>query len=140
MYCCSHPPLGKLVFWAVCKLTGYDWEKCGFANIADEFAPDCKFMVIRYTAATFGTVTAPLFYWIVRNWGGSILAAILASVAFITDGLNVTEDRLILTDSQLIFWIAVSLLSAQVRGKHQKMLHCKGLGISSSLKTSSLQL
>jgi dolichyl-phosphate-mannose--protein O-mannosyl transferase len=110
----SHPPLGKLVFWAVCKLVGYDWEKCGYANISDEFGAECKYMAIRVTAAGFGTLTAPLFYFIVRNWGGSILAAILASYAFIVDGLNTTEDRLILTDSQLMFWIAAALLSAQM--------------------------
>ena len=109
-----HPPLGKLVFWLVCQLTGYDWTKCGYANISDAYAPDCKYMVLRITAASFGTVTAPMFYWIVRNWGGSIWAALLAAMAFITDGLNTTEDRLILTDSQLMFWITLSLLSAQM--------------------------
>lgn len=109
-----HPPLGKLVFYVVCQLTGYDWTQCGYANISDEYGPDCKFMVLRYTAASFGTLTAPMFYFIVRNWGGSIYAALLASVAFITDGLNTTEDRLILTDSQLMFWIAAALLTAQM--------------------------
>ena len=108
-----HPPLGKLVFVAVCKLVGYEWTKCGFANISDEFGPECKFLWIRGTAAFFGTLTAPIFYAIARNWGGSKLAGVIAAAAFIFDGLNTTEDRLILTDSQLIFWIAASLLAAQ---------------------------
>ena len=34
---CSHPPLGKLVFYYVGLLTGYDYHKCNYANIADDF-------------------------------------------------------------------------------------------------------
>ena len=101
------------MFVAVCKLIGYEWTKCGFANISDEFGPECKFLWIRGTAAFFGTITAPVFYAIARNWGGSRLAGCVAAAAFIFDGLNTTEDRLILTDSQLIFWCAASLLVAQ---------------------------
>jgi dolichyl-phosphate-mannose-protein mannosyltransferase len=32
-----HPPLGKLVFYYVGLLTGYDYRKCNYANIADDF-------------------------------------------------------------------------------------------------------
>lgn len=92
----SHPPLGKLVFVLVCKLVGYDYNKCGFSNISDDYAPDCKYLWLRGTAAFFGTLTAPLFYLITRNWGGSILAGVVAACCFTFDGLNTGEDRLIL--------------------------------------------
>ena len=36
-------------------------------------------MTLRRTAASFGAVTAPLFYWITRNWGGSIYAGVRAA-------------------------------------------------------------
>ena len=34
---CSHPPLGKLVFYYVGLFTGYDYRNCNYANIADDF-------------------------------------------------------------------------------------------------------
>jgi dolichyl-phosphate-mannose--protein O-mannosyl transferase len=108
-----HPPLGKLVFYYVGKAFGYDHTKCQYNNIQDQYKPDCKFMVMRVTAALFGSATAPLMYAITRNFGGSAWVGILASIFFIFDNLNLTESRLILVDSQLIFWCALSLFVAQ---------------------------
>lgn len=96
------------MFYYVGLFTGYDYHKCNYANIADDFgegehrqeggaaaaaagrasAPrcftgarpaGCHFMTLRRTAASFGAVTAPLFYWITRNWGGSIYAGVRAA-------------------------------------------------------------
>jgi dolichyl-phosphate-mannose--protein O-mannosyl transferase len=54
-----------------------------------------------------------VIYHLVRNFGGSIRAGILAALLFICDGLNLEESRLILIDSQLIFWCGATLLVAQ---------------------------
>lgn len=108
-----HPPLGKLVLVFVAWLNGYDHTKCSYSNIQDQYQPGCKFMVLRATAAFFGSLTAPVFYQICRNWGGSVWAGLLCAAIFIMDNLNLTESRLILIDSQLIFWCATALLVAQ---------------------------
>lgn len=52
-------------------------------------------------------------YSITRNFGGGARAGILAASLFIFDGLNSEEGRLVLTDSQLIFWLAACLLVGQ---------------------------
>lgn len=109
---CS-PNLGKLTFWAVGKAVGYRAEVCNYTKIDDEYAPDCKFIWLRGTAAFFSSLTAPIMYSITRNFGGGARAGILAASLFIFDGLNSEEGRLVLTDSQLIFWLAACLLVGQ---------------------------
>ena len=116
----SHPPLGKLVFYYVSVLAGYDHTVCKYDNISVrgrgggrrtgtwrhhlrprtaneriikspcgacrtpphpaqvDYAPECKYVVLRATAAAFGAMTGPLLYWVVRNWGGSIRAGLFA--------------------------------------------------------------
>ena len=94
-------------------LFGYDYKLCRYDNIQDQYGPGCKFLILRITAAFFGSITTPIIYGIVRNWGGSIYAGILGASLFLMDNLNLTESRLILVDSQLIFWCAISLFAAQ---------------------------
>ena len=109
-----HPPLGKLVFYYVSVLFGYSADACGYANISDDYGPDCAYLLLRGLAALFSTFTAPVVYGITRNFGGSIAAALVSAAAFVFDGLNAGEGRLILMDSQLIFWLALCLFSAQL--------------------------
>jgi dolichyl-phosphate-mannose--protein O-mannosyl transferase len=76
-----HPPLGKLVLYFVGRLfsacsgkkgfalsqfltplrppplADYDHTVCSYANIQDVYAKDCKYIVLRCTAAFFGTIT-----------------------------------------------------------------------------------
>jgi dolichyl-phosphate-mannose-protein mannosyltransferase len=99
-----HPPLGKLVFWAVGKATGYDHTKCAYVNIGDAYGPECHFMTLRAVAAAFGTAIVPVMYFIARYWRLSTAGAALAAVLLCFDGLNLVESRLILMDSQLMFW------------------------------------
>lgn len=107
-----HPPLGKLTLYLISLLGGYDHTKCAFANIGDAYAPDCKFMVLRAAAAAFGVATGPVLYGICRRFGVSVYASLVAAMLFVCDGLNLIESRLILIDSQLIFWCAATLLVA----------------------------
>jgi C-terminal four TMM region of protein-O-mannosyltransferase/Dolichyl-phosphate-mannose-protein mannosyltransferase len=109
---CS-PPLGKLVFYYISYFAGYNHAHCGYANIQDQYGPQCKYIVLRAIAAFFGSITSPFLYGIVRGFGGSIRAGIIAALLFTFDGLNTSESRLILIDSQLIFWCTFSLWVAQ---------------------------
>ena len=108
-----HPPLGKLTLLFVGKLFGYDHTVCAYNAIQDVYAPTCKYWVLRATAAAFGSLTAPLMYLAVRGFDGGIWAGVLCAAFFIFDNLNLIESRLVLIDSQLIFWCATSLVVAQ---------------------------
>lgn len=109
----SSPPLGKLVFYYISSLAGYNHQHCSYANIQDQYGAQCKYVVLRCIAAFFGTITSPFLYGIVRSFGGSIRAGIIAALLFTFDGLNTSESRLILIDSQLIFWCTMTLWVAQ---------------------------
>ena len=65
-------------------------------NIQDQYAETCNFVPLRFTAATFGALTAPLFFLIMRAWGGSVRAAVFAACLFMFDNLNLIESRLVL--------------------------------------------
>ncbi|RYG42316.1 phospholipid carrier-dependent glycosyltransferase, partial [archaeon] len=110
-----HPPLGKLVFWAVSRMGGYDATQCTFKDIGNEYAPACLFMILRTTATLFACATVSIMYRIARNWGVSVRGAIIAATLLNLDGLNVGESRLILMDSQLIFWCVNRPCAASVR-------------------------
>lgn len=88
---------------------GYDAEKCGYDHIHYKYGPDCKFMPLRVAAAAFGCATVPFIYSIARRLGCSVWASILVTTFFLLDNLNLIESRLILVDSQLIFYSVLSL-------------------------------
>jgi dolichyl-phosphate-mannose--protein O-mannosyl transferase len=50
---------------------------------------------------------------IARGWGGGIWSGLLCAAFFLFDNLNLVESRLVLIDSQLIFWCAFALMCAQ---------------------------
>ena len=117
-----HPPLGKYGLLLVSWLVGYDADVCDYTNIADVYDERCKFLPLRLTAASFGVATVPLVWLITRMLGGGRWAGMMAGVMYALDGLNTIESRLILTDSQLVFWILacalVGLLYIQRRRAH----------------------
>ena len=82
---------------------------CNYTKIDQEYLPACKYYWLRFASASFGSATAPLIYGITRGFGGGAPAGVLASALFIFDGLNLGESRLVLVDSQLIFWLAACL-------------------------------
>jgi dolichyl-phosphate-mannose--protein O-mannosyl transferase len=104
-----HPPLGKLTLAALGYLFGYrpvkgfDYDPIGRQYEGVVFYP------LREISAIFGTITVPLVYSTARqldiSWVGSILAACL----YCFDNLNIIESRLILMDSQIMFYLVLSL-------------------------------
>ena len=96
------------------RLVGYDATKCAFNGIVDEYGVGCKFIFLRAVSAWHSTLTIVLMYAIARNWGASVRGGLIAATLLALDGLNITEGRLVLIDSQLIFWIAASLYVAQL--------------------------
>lgn len=109
-----HPPLGKLTLAAGGKLGGYTHVP-GFYydKIGKNYSIDgVRYRPLRVTAATFGVASVPLTYTLARTLAMSPAAAVLAATANLCDFLALIEARLILVDSQLLFYCQAALLSA----------------------------
>lgn len=109
-----HPPLGKLTLAAGGRLGGYAhvpgfyYDKIGKNYTID----GVRYLPLRMTAATFGVASVPLTYALARTLAMSPTAAVLAATANLCDFLSLIEARLILVDSQLLFYCQAALLSA----------------------------
>ncbi|ORX72966.1 PMT-domain-containing protein [Linderina pennispora] len=106
-----HPPLAKMMFAAAGKLAGYD-GMFDFKSIGLDYeAAGVPYVGMRLMPALLGVVTVPAAYVTARAcgylWDTGLLAALL--VCF-ENGL-VTQSRLILLDSPLVFFTALSLTS-----------------------------
>jgi dolichyl-phosphate-mannose--protein O-mannosyl transferase len=108
--------------------------QCFYDQIDKQYLPECKYIFIRMAAAFFSAQSPTLVYLITKNLGGSVWTALLAASFLMFDNLNVcaslyfctlryslspaflqlTEGRLILVDSQLMFWILAAIWVAQV--------------------------
>jgi dolichyl-phosphate-mannose--protein O-mannosyl transferase len=65
---------------------------CAYNAIQDEYKPECKYWVLRATAALFGSLTAPLMFFAVRGFGGGLWAGLLCAAFFLFDNLNLIES------------------------------------------------
>jgi dolichyl-phosphate-mannose-protein mannosyltransferase len=84
---------------------GYDPSVCRYDEIHQVYQPASP-------AAVFGLLLPPVMYLILRQMGVSRFAAILGGCIINLDMLNLMESRLILTDSQLMLYSALSLYVA----------------------------
>lgn len=67
---------------------------------------------MRICAAIFGSFLPLFVYCIILEMKGSVATAALGGILVLFDNLNLLESRLILIDSQLMFWSALALLVA----------------------------
>ncbi|KAK4537719.1 hypothetical protein CDCA_CDCA14G3744 [Cyanidium caldarium] len=104
-----HPPLAKLTLAAVAKVLrdvpNRDWYK------ESSYPPESRYYVMRGCAAFFGALLPAVTYLVARKMRLSRAAAGLAAFFVLFDMLNVIEARHILTDSQLIFYCALTMLA-----------------------------
>ena len=107
-----HPPLGKLTLaffgWLVGyrSIEGFDYDEIGKDYGSVLYYP------LREVAAVFGVLTVPLLYMTARELGVSWIGALVSAGLFCFDNLNVIESRLILMDSQIVFYLVLSLYCA----------------------------
>lgn len=119
-----HPPLGKLVFWLMGRIVGYNHptganpalrpylsrdDDCRYEHISEQYHPDCKFVWLRAVSAAHSSVTILLLYFIGRRWSGNVWGGMLSAGLLLFDMLNHIEGRLVLMDVQLVFWCTLSL-------------------------------
>jgi dolichyl-phosphate-mannose-protein mannosyltransferase len=100
-----HPPLGKLLLALGAYLHGYD-SSFLYHQIGAVY-PDRSYLGPRIVAALFGTLLIPLIYLIARSFSMSVEASALAAAYLLWDMATAIESRLILTDSQLLFFTAL---------------------------------
>lgn len=116
MYFDIHPPLAKLTFAAISYLMGYDHTRCDYEPAHPKprtYAPDCEYWKLRYISAGFSVANCVLVYYCTRMFGASRWGGLLAAFFCIFDFLNLIEARAVLINTQLLFWLTLSLYVAQ---------------------------
>ncbi|KAJ1974170.1 hypothetical protein H4R34_004818 [Dimargaris verticillata] len=113
-----HPPLAKMMFAATGKLAGYD-GRFDFKNIGlDYLAAHVPYIGMRLMPAVLGLLTIPICYLTVKQSGYSTEAAVLGSILVTFENALITQSRLILLDSPLIFFTTFTILTWTNFGRH----------------------
>lgn len=108
-----HPPLGKLILAYGGRLLGYKPDPTFvIEKIGQEYPPHINYVILRSISASFSVATVPMTYLISRSLRISPISSVLSTVAVLTDFLGIIEGRLILMDSQLLFFCQLALLCA----------------------------
>lgn len=109
-----HPPLAKLMIAAVGYMLGFD-GKYDFANIGDDYHDhDVPYIGLRSLPATLNVFCTALIYLIMKESGYSLIICVLSTAMYIFDNAMVTQNRLILLDSMLVFYM-LSTIYAYIR-------------------------
>lgn len=114
-----HPPLGKLLFALVGYLIGYSGE-FKFEKIGDSYTDNgVPYVMYRALPAALGALTVPLVFGILEHCHFSPYACFIGAALILFDGAFITEERLILLDSSLIFFCLLSIY-CYVRFRNQR--------------------
>ncbi|KAG0210827.1 hypothetical protein BGX31_001807, partial [Mortierella sp. GBA43] len=106
-----HPPLAKLMLAAMGYFIGYDGHFL-FDNIGDNYiAHNVPYVGLRALPAFLGAMTVPIVYMTMREAGFPIVTCVLAGFLITFDNMLVTQTRLILLDSMLVFFMVCSIYS-----------------------------
>ncbi|KAL5492520.1 PMT4 [Sanghuangporus weigelae] len=104
-----HPPFAKMMLGAAGWFAGFDGN-FNFENIGDSYTDNhVPYVGMRALPATFGALTVPLVYAIMKESGYSTIVAAFSAILVLFDNAHITQDRLILIDAQLIFFTALTI-------------------------------
>eukprot|EP00177_Eucheuma_denticulatum_P005033 GFKZ01009162.1.p1 GENE.GFKZ01009162.1~~GFKZ01009162.1.p1 ORF type:complete len:512 (+),score=24.51 GFKZ01009162.1:179-1714(+) len=107
-----HPPLGKLTLAYLGYFVGYRPDpEFGYDSIGKNYGA-VLYYPLREVAVIFGVLTVPLMYSTARSLNVSWVGSLLCAGLFCFDNLNIIESRLILMDSQIVFYLVLSLYCA----------------------------
>ncbi|KAJ3063048.1 hypothetical protein HDU98_001074, partial [Podochytrium sp. JEL0797] len=105
-----HPPLGKLMFAAMGVLGGFN-STFYFKDIGDDYLEaHAPYVLMRLLPGMLGVCLVPVAYITMRNMGASNISSILAALMLTLDNGFITQDRLILLDSALIFFTGLTVM------------------------------
>ncbi|CAI5756252.1 unnamed protein product [Candida verbasci] len=96
-----HPPLGKLIYYYIAKLAGYNGEMDGFGVIGDSFGT-FPYLLLRSFSSIISVVTVLISYLIFRFYTCP-LKSFLFCLFVIFENSIFTNSRFIMLDSMLLF-------------------------------------
>ncbi|KAK5109557.1 hypothetical protein LTR62_006908 [Meristemomyces frigidus] len=106
-----HPPLAKLLLTLAGYLAGFDGE-FDFKDIGKDYLePGVPYVAMRLLPAICGVLTIPTIYLTLKAAGCKTTSAALGAGLVIFENGLVTQSRLILLDSPLIIFTALTALS-----------------------------
>ncbi|KAK4555376.1 Dolichyl-phosphate-mannose--protein mannosyltransferase 1 [Recurvomyces mirabilis] len=106
-----HPPLAKLLLTLAGWLAGFDGE-FDFKDIGKDYLePGVPYVAMRLLPAICGVLTIPTIYLTLKAAGCKTTSAALGAGLVIFENGLVTQSRLILLDSPLIIFTALTALS-----------------------------
>ncbi|XP_063287375.1 protein O-mannosyl-transferase 1 [Pelobates fuscus] len=106
----SGPPLGHMLLALGGYLGGFDGN-FAWNRIGAEYSSNVPVWSLRLLPAISGALCVPLTYQIVVELGFSARAGLVASILLLFENALITQSRLILLESVLIFFILLALLS-----------------------------
>ncbi|KAJ8905497.1 hypothetical protein NDN08_002004 [Rhodosorus marinus] len=108
-----HPPLAKMVFAYLGSALGYELSEVDpYRHIGLRFKPGDKFLILRGISAFFGAFVPVFMFLTCEELDLPLESSLLATSAVLFEHMLVVESRLILINSQLMFYLSLSLYFA----------------------------
>lgn len=141
-----HPPLAKLVYYAIAILCGYkgDFE---FGQIGEKYDDSVPYIMMRLFSGICGLLTVPVTYMVLRTSFCGTIPSFVGSVLVLFENSIVTQSRFIFLDAPLLLATACSIwmfnkfrLTTAFTGKWHTYLFLTGLSLACvcSIKASGL--
>lgn len=105
-----HPPLARLLVTLSAWLGGFDGKFTFYGIGADYIRPGVPYILMRAFTATLGALVVPMAFVTLRGIGVSFDTASALSTMIIFENGLVTQSRLILLDSYLVFFTVLTAL------------------------------
>ncbi|KKK14332.1 hypothetical protein P175DRAFT_0508810 [Aspergillus ochraceoroseus IBT 24754] len=106
-----HPPLAKLLITLAGWLAGFQGD-FDFKEIGKDYIePGVPYVAMRMLPAVLGILTVPIMFLTLKATGCRTTTAVLGAGAILFENGLVTQSRLILLDSPLVFFTALTALS-----------------------------
>ena len=110
-----HPPLAKMTFYALGSLLGHDpgpgAEFQFKGQMGTPYHNFNQFYPLRFIASFFGALVVPVMYLSCRALKISPSTSIVGASLVLWETCLLAESRSILTDSQLVFWNALTIFA-----------------------------
>ncbi|KAI9353454.1 hypothetical protein BDR26DRAFT_910527 [Obelidium mucronatum] len=106
-----HPPLGKLMFAATGLMSGSYNASFSFAKIGNDYLEShVPYITMRLLPSSMGALLVPISYVTCRNLGLSNVAGVLVAGMLLLENGLLTQSRLILLDSGLLFFTGLTVM------------------------------
>jgi dolichyl-phosphate-mannose-protein mannosyltransferase len=116
-----HPPLAKLLITLAGWLAGFDGE-FDFKDIGKDYIePGVPYVAMRMLPAIMGVLTVSMMFLTLKATGCRTSTAVMGAGLVIFDNALTTQSRLILLDSPLIFFTALTALSFNCFSNQQEL-------------------